>query len=124
VDTAFLNGKLDEDVFIHPPAGVVISKKQVCKLNRSLYGLKQAAATWYKTISTVFTMKLGFKQCTSDPCIFVRFDGPDAVYIALYVDDLLIGAKSRGTIEAINTRSLPGLQVMMVGSWIVAQAVT
>jgi hypothetical protein len=100
VDTAFLNGKLEEDVFIHPPDGVGI---KVCKLNRSLYGLKQAAATWYKTISTVFVKKLGFKHCTSDSCIFVRFDGSNAVYIALYVDDLLIGAKSRETIEVIKS---------------------
>jgi hypothetical protein len=98
VDTAFLNGKLEEDIYMWPPEGVTSRDGEVCKLNRSLYGLKQAAATWYKTISDVFVKHLGFKQCASDSCIFVRKDG---VWIALYVDDMLISAKSLTMIKTI-----------------------
>ena len=46
VDTAFLYGILDEEVYVYPPLGVRAERDQVLKLNRSLYGLKQAAATW------------------------------------------------------------------------------
>jgi hypothetical protein len=71
VDTAFLNGHLEEDGFVCPPEGVDAKPNQVCKLIRSLYGLKQAAATWFKTISKVF-LEMGFVPCVSDSCHFVR----------------------------------------------------
>ena len=54
VDTAFLYGVLEEEVYVYPPLGVRAGCDKVLKLNLSLYGLKQAAATWYKTISCVF----------------------------------------------------------------------
>ncbi|KAJ0391403.1 hypothetical protein P43SY_010543 [Pythium insidiosum] len=54
IETAFLNGELEEDVFMQPPEGVNVASNMVCKLRRSLYGLKQAAAVWYKTLRDVF----------------------------------------------------------------------
>ena len=101
IETAFLNGHLDENVFIWPPEGIKCEEGNVCKLNRSLYGLKQAASTWYKTISVAFVNNLKFKQCTSDSCIFVRRDGDVFTYVALYVDDMLIGAKSMEIVQEI-----------------------
>ncbi|GMF37522.1 unnamed protein product [Phytophthora lilii] len=96
VETAFLNGDLEEDVYMAPPLGIDIPEGMVCKLRRSLYGLKQAAAVWFKKIRSVF-ISMGFVQCRADPCLFVRHQaGRDAspVFIILYVDDLLIGCKS------------------------------
>lgn len=75
VDTAFLNGYLQEDVYIRPPEGVSVQAGHVCKLHRSLYGLKQAAITWYKMISEVFVTKLEFVRCKSDSCMLVRQSG-------------------------------------------------
>lgn len=98
VDTAFLNGKLEEDIYMLPPEGTDVNDDEVCKLNNSLYGLKQAAAVWYKTISKVFVKKLKFRQCASDPCIFVHADG---TWVVLYVDDMLISAKLLATIKNI-----------------------
>nr|CCA19307.1 putative polyprotein [Albugo laibachii Nc14] len=71
VDTAFLNGRLEEEVYIYPPKDVEVDRNKVFKLNRSLYGLKQAAAAWYKTISRVI-VAMDFKQCKSDSCVFIR----------------------------------------------------
>ncbi|GMF14669.1 unnamed protein product [Phytophthora lilii] len=53
------------------PEGIRAKTGMVCKLRRSLYGLKQAAAVWYQTIRAVFK-KMGFRECRADPCMFVR----------------------------------------------------
>ena len=50
VETAFLDGDLEEDVYMEPPLGVEIAPGMVCKLRRILYGLKQAAAVWHNKI--------------------------------------------------------------------------
>lgn len=112
VDTVFLNGKLEEDIYMWPPEGLSTRKGEVCKLNRSLYGLKQAAAVWYKTISDVFVKHLKFKQCASDSCIFVRDDG---TWIALYVDDMLISSKSLKTIKLIEAELSKMFKLKVLG---------
>ncbi|KAL8013243.1 putative reverse transcriptase, RNA-dependent DNA polymerase [Plasmopara halstedii] len=79
-----------------PPLGINIPEGLVCKLRRSLYGLKQAAAVWYKKVRSVF-ISMEFVQCRADPCLFVRHQNgrnSSPVFIILYVDDLLIGCKS------------------------------
>nr|CCA23220.1 putative polyprotein [Albugo laibachii Nc14] len=105
VDTALLNGHghLEEEVYIYPPRGVQAQANEVCLLKRSLYGLKQAAATWFKTISQVF-LEMGFRHCRTDSCIFVRQRGNSVVYIALYVDGMLIGAKTLEEMKAISDK--------------------
>ena len=74
VDTAFLNDILEEDVYISAPQCVDMDASQVLKLNRSLYGLNESAATWFKTVTSVFR-KMGFVSFISDSCVFVRHDG-------------------------------------------------
>ena len=82
--TAFLNGKLDEEVYMKGPPGTDLSGKQF-RLIKSLYGLKQAPRCWNNTINT-FLKENGFKQCQTDTCLYVR----DKFYILLYVDDILL----------------------------------
>nr|CCA17998.1 putative polyprotein [Albugo laibachii Nc14] len=101
VDAAFLNGKLGEEVYMWPPPGLAAEPGQVCKLQRSLYGLNQDLAVWYKTNTNVF-LKIKFQQCKSDACIFVRRDQTYFAYIALYVNDMLISARSFDVIENIS----------------------
>ena len=84
------------------PPGYVneVEKDLVCKLKRSIYGLKQSSRCW----NSVFKehMKLiDFKQCAADPCIFVREEGTDLSTIAVYVDDLIIITKTSATIKII-----------------------
>ncbi|GMF66180.1 unnamed protein product [Phytophthora lilii] len=99
VETAFLNGNLTEVVYMAIPEGIRANTGMVCKLRRSLYGLKQAAAVWYQTIRAV-SKKMGFRECRADPCMFVRI-GKSPVYIILYVDDLLVGFETDAEAEAI-----------------------
>ena len=73
VVTAFLNGKLEEEIYMEQPYGYILSGKEhlVCKLQKSLYGLKQSPRCW-NTAFQEFMMLLQFKQSTADPCIYVK----------------------------------------------------
>ncbi|RVW81965.1 Retrovirus-related Pol polyprotein from transposon TNT 1-94 [Vitis vinifera] len=75
VKTAFLNGDLDEEVYMEQPTGFVEVGKEdlVCKLNKSIYGLKQASRQWYLKFDKIITQN-GFKENTVDRCIYLRGD--------------------------------------------------
>ena len=89
VKTAFLNGELVEEVYIMPPPGLAV-KGRVWRLNKAVYGLKQAANVWYKKWVTVM-LGVGLKPSQSDPCLFIG-KAPDGspLRVGLYVDDALL----------------------------------
>ncbi|KAH9659333.1 hypothetical protein KPL70_023823 [Citrus sinensis] len=91
VKTAFLNGDLDEEIYIEQPDGFVLpgNEKNVCKLVKSLYGLKQAPKQWHEKFDSVI-LSHGFKHNNADKCIYFKFMNDFGVIICLYVDDLLI----------------------------------
>ena len=91
VKTTFLNGDLDEEVYMEQPEGFMLpgTEKKVCKLVRSLYGLKQAPKQWYEKFDFVIK-SLGFKHNNADKRIYSKFTKEYGVIICLYVDDMLI----------------------------------
>lgn len=89
VKTAFLNGKLEETIYMDQPKGYDDSSGKKCRLKKSLYGLKQSPRQWYQKFLN-FVMKLDFRQLDSEPCIFIRKLNGKKIILALYVDDLLI----------------------------------
>ncbi|KAK3016861.1 hypothetical protein RJ639_005982 [Escallonia herrerae] len=91
VKTAFLNGELDEEVYMQQPEGFVVrgQENKVCKLIKSLYGLKQAPKQWHQKFDQI-VMSNGFKIHESDKRVYSKFDGGKGVIICLYVDDMLI----------------------------------
>ena len=91
VKTTFLNGDLEEEVYMQQPEGFIISgpEKKVCKLVKSLYGLKQAPKQWHQKFDQI-VLANGFKINQSDKCVYSKFCGNDGVIICLYVDDMLI----------------------------------
>ena len=92
IKSAFLYGKLDEEIYMHLPEGNRISGK-VCKLNKSIYGLKQSPRQWNERLTT-FLLEYGFKPTAFDPCVLVH-DTKELI-IAIYVDDIsLWGAPGR-----------------------------
>ena len=95
VKTAFLHGELEEDIYMEQPEGFVIPGKEkiVCKLKKSLYGLKQSPRQWYKRFDT-FMLSQGFKRSNYDSCVYLKTVNGSTIYLLLYVDDMLIAAKS------------------------------
>ncbi|CAA7058381.1 unnamed protein product [Microthlaspi erraticum] len=92
VKTAFLNGVLEEEVYMEQPEGFVVpgSEHKVCKLVKSLYGLKQAPKQWHQRFDEA-VLSFGFKINQSDKCLYSKFDdSSNGVIICLYVDDMLI----------------------------------
>ncbi|GJQ97236.1 retrotransposon protein, putative, ty1-copia subclass [Tanacetum coccineum] len=91
VKTAFLNGRLDEDIYMEQPEGYVNPKypNRVCKLQRSIYGLKQASRQWNKRFDEEIK-KFGFTQNRDEPCVYRKASGSNVVFLILYVDDILI----------------------------------
>ena len=92
VKTSFLNGDLKEKVFMSRPKGFVVKGQEhkVCKLVKSLYGLKQALRAWYEKL-TEHLLKLNFKHYDlDDATLFFKKVGKTVVYLVLYVDYLLM----------------------------------
>ncbi|GJU68789.1 zinc finger, CCHC-type containing protein [Tanacetum coccineum] len=92
VKTAFLNGDLDEEVYMKQPEGFVMpgNEHKVCKLVKSLYGLKQAPIASGSKVDEV-VLSSGFHLNQSDKCVYSKFDNSGkGVIICLYVDDMLI----------------------------------
>ena len=103
VVTAFLNGKLEEDIYMTQPEGYVKpgEEKEVCKLKRSLYGLKQSPRCWNMAFKK-HMKSINFKLSTADPCIFVRKEKTgEVLIIAVYIDDLIVVAKTDKRMQEI-----------------------
>ena len=96
VKTAFLNGELDEDVYMEQPQDFVDPNfpDYVCKLVKALYGLKQAPRQWYAKIDALLK-QLGFLNSASDNCLYIRRSNKHFTVITLYVDDLLIACSCK-----------------------------
>ncbi|GJR37681.1 retrotransposon protein, putative, ty1-copia subclass [Tanacetum coccineum] len=91
VKTAFLNGHLSEEVYMEQPEGFVNPKypNHVCKLKRSIYGLKQASRQWNTRFDDEIK-KFGFTQNRDEPCVYQKASGSYVAILILYVDDILL----------------------------------
>ncbi|GJU75270.1 retrotransposon protein, putative, ty1-copia subclass [Tanacetum coccineum] len=91
VKTTFLNGHLSEEVYMEQPEGFVDPKypDHVCKLKRSIYGLKQASRQWNKRFDDEIK-KFGFTQNPDEPCVYQKASGSYVAILILYVDDILL----------------------------------
>ena len=100
VKTAFLYGKLEEDVFLKPPEGVDVPEDHVLKLQRSLYGLKQSPKCWNDRFHQFIT-GLGFDRSESDYCLYFLQRGDRVVFLVIYVDDMLMSGNSETLLDEI-----------------------
>lgn len=91
VVTAFLHGRLEEEVYmkIPPYMNIPDSGNKVLKLKGALYGLKQSSNVWGNTFEA-FMLKSGFKQCIMDTCIYTRGVGQSRIILGIHVDDQAI----------------------------------
>ena len=95
IKTAFLNGDLDEEVYMEQPDGFVGDERKVCHLKKSLYGLKQAPRMWNQRF-TNFLKKLSLNVSSNDGCVFFRTN--PLLIIAIYVDDGIVIATDKATV--------------------------
>ena len=96
VKSAFLNGNIEEEVYVAQPPGFEDAKKpdMVYKLKKALYGLKQAPRAWYDTLRD-FLISKGFKSGSLDPTLFTKYYD-DALFICqIYVDDIIFGCTNK-----------------------------
>lgn len=114
VKTAFLNGVLTEDVYMKPPDGFQIPDGHVCKLKKSLYGLKQSPRCWNQRFHD-FVTKLGFVRSKYDYCLYTRTKDGDVEYLVLYVDDILIGAKDEDAVISLKRKFKKEFEMTDVG---------
>ena len=100
VKTAFLNGSLEEEVYMDQPEGFSIEGKEhlACKLKKSIYGLKQAFRQWYLKFNDTIT-SFGFKENTVDRCIYLKVSGSKFISLILYVDDILLASSDLGLLH-------------------------
>lgn len=103
VKTAFLHGDLEEEIYMQQPEGFEKEgmKNHVCRLKKSLYGLKQSPRQWYKRFDS-FMVTHGYKRCEYDCCVYFKIDDDGSlVLLTLYVDDMLVAAKSKQKIKEL-----------------------
>ena len=91
VKTTFLNGNLLEDVYMTQPEGFSSpeNSEKVCKLQRSIYGLKQASRSWNLHFDEA-VKEFGFIKNEDEPCVYKKVSGSAIVFLVLYVDDILL----------------------------------
>jgi len=88
VDVAFLQGRLNEEIYIRLPDGFEHAG-EIVRLNRSLYGLMQAARAWYMRKANLMT-NFGFKRSRIDPCVYWRqLEDREYLFVLVYVDDCI-----------------------------------
>ena len=112
VKTAFLNGDIDETIYMVQPENFVSgdTKKMVCKLKKSIYGLKQASRQWYYKFHQVI-ISFGFEMNMVDDCIYHKYSGSKHIYLVLHVDDILWDPIP-GLIRFGGSESSPGCPVI------------
>jgi hypothetical protein len=90
---AYLNGDLDEEIYMRQPEGYNDGTGRVCHLYKTLYGLRQSGRSWNRKFNKEVT-DLGFRATQADPCVYIRQTDGNTQYITVWVDDLLIFTNS------------------------------
>jgi hypothetical protein len=93
VKSNFLNGELEEEVYIEQPEGFQLSKNvdYVCKLKKALYGLKQALRAWYSRLDK-YLQQEGFRKGSADNDLYIKVTQDSILLIEVYVDDIIFGS--------------------------------
>jgi len=101
VKNAFLNGDLHEEVYMDPPPGFEKKGKLVCKLKKSLYGLKQSPREWFEKFTQAMKER-GFTQAQSDHTIFYKHSKDDkGAILIVYVDDIIVTGDDQTELESL-----------------------
>lgn len=102
VKSAFLNGELQEEVFVEQPPGFVLRghERKVLRLMKALYGLRQAPCAWYAKLDSSL-LGLGFKRSSSEHAVYLRGEGAHRLVVGVYIDDLVITGGNINDIDSL-----------------------
>ncbi|GKC97077.1 retrovirus-related pol polyprotein from transposon TNT 1-94 [Tanacetum coccineum] len=116
VKTAFLNGELNELVYVSQPEGFVGPDQPtyVYRLKKALYGLKQAPRAWYNKLSR-FLMSTGFSKGFVDPTLFTRKTGKHVLLVQIYVDDIIFASTNPKSYETFAKEMSSTFKMSMMG---------
>jgi len=99
INNAFLHCDLDFLVYMHqPPRFSSTDSSLVCRLNKAIYGLKQAPQSWFQNLSTTL-VRMGFSSSKSDISLFTHFTPTDTIFLLVYVDDIIITGSSKPLVQ-------------------------
>ncbi|KAM1578272.1 hypothetical protein ACFX1Z_039846 [Malus domestica] len=116
VKSAFLNGVLNEEVYVDQPLGFVIRGKEdkVYKLKKALYGLKQAPRAWYKEIDSHFCNS-GFHRSPSEATLYIKATEAGILIVSLYVDDIIYTGSSAALMNEFKTEMMGKYEMSDLG---------
>ncbi|GJQ93761.1 putative ribonuclease H-like domain-containing protein [Tanacetum coccineum] len=116
VKSAFLYGKIDEEVYVSQPPGFIDPKypQKVYKVVKALYGLHQAPRAWYATLST-FLLKNGYRRGTIDKTLFIKKDKHDIILVQVYVDDIIFGSTKKSWCDEFEALMKSRFQMSSMG---------
>ncbi|KZV41734.1 retrovirus-related Pol polyprotein from transposon TNT 1-94 [Dorcoceras hygrometricum] len=116
VKSAFLNGFLQEEIYVEQPEGYKKEGEEdkVYLLKKALYGLKQAPRAWYSRIDD-HLHKLGFAKSLSESTLYVKHTGTDILIISLYVDDLLVTGNNTSIVEKFKQEMMEIFEMTNLG---------
>jgi hypothetical protein len=105
VKTSFLYGDLEEEIYMKHPEGFVVKGKKelVCKIKKSMYGLKQSPRMWYQNFD-IYILGFGFVRSRDDRCVYSKQVGNHFIYAVLYVDDMLLVVNNMYVIKEVKSQ--------------------
>lgn len=112
--TAFLNGNLNETIYMKQPQGFDGDHSKVCLLKKSIYGLKQAARSWNTALHKVL-IDAGFQQSYNDPCLYSNKIAGKFCYVIVYVDDLIVACPTEKQIKETESIFKPHFEMNNLG---------
>ena len=101
VKNAYLQGELEDEVYMHPPPGLesLVKPGNVLRLKKAIYGLKQSPRTWYNKLSTTLNGR-GFRKSQLDHTLFTLNTPSDIICLLVYVDDIIITGSDKAGNQA------------------------
>ncbi|WVZ51745.1 hypothetical protein U9M48_002858 [Paspalum notatum var. saurae] len=116
VKSAFLNGFIEEEVYVRQPPGFESARfpNRVYKLRKALYGLKQAPRAWYARLKS-FLLKSGFVMGSVDKTLFLLSRGGDTLIVQIYVDDIIFGGSSHALVSSFAEQMSREFEMSLMG---------
>ncbi|WVZ76525.1 hypothetical protein U9M48_024495 [Paspalum notatum var. saurae] len=116
VKSAFLNGFIEEEVYVRQPPGFESARfpDRVYKLRKALYGLRQASRAWYARLKS-FLLKSGFVMRSVDKTLFLLSRGGDTLIVQIYVDDIIFGGSSHALVSSFDEQMSREFEMSLMG---------